>query len=70
MRSTDSAVYCVVAGDGRIETGETELAFGLNDIFVIPSWRAHRFVDDSACVLFGFSDRAAQEALGLWREAR
>lgn len=70
MRSTDSAVYCVVAGDGRIETDETELAFGLNDIFVTPSWPAHRFVADSACVLFGFSDRAAQEALGLWREAR
>jgi gentisate 1,2-dioxygenase len=70
VRSTDSAVYCVVEDNGRVETDTTELAFGPDDIFVIPSWHVHRFVAESACVLFGFSDRAAQEALGLWREAR
>jgi len=71
VRSTDSAVYCVVAGDGRVETDETELALRPQRYFrhtVVA--RAHRVVADSARVLFGFSDRATQEALGLWREAR
>ena len=38
------------------------------DIFVVPSWQQviHEASEDT--VLFSFSDRAAQKALGFWRE--
>ena len=53
----------------RPETGTTErYAFGLHDVFVVPPWCPHRFQAEAECVLFSFSDRAAQEALGFWRE--
>ena len=37
-------------------------------MFVVPSWAwtAHEAAEDA--VLFSFSDRPAQKALGLWRE--
>jgi gentisate 1,2-dioxygenase len=39
-----------------------------SDVFVVPSWAqvSHQAAGDA--VLFSFSDRAAQKALGLWRE--
>ena len=67
-RSTDATVFCVAEGRGRSHIGETTLDWGLHDIFVVPSWRpvSHEALDDT--VLFSFSDRAAQKALGVWRE--
>ena len=67
-RSTDAAVYCCVEGRGRTQVGGTSLAWKEHDIFVIPSWCpvSHEAQQDS--VLFSFSDRPAQKALGLWRE--
>jgi gentisate 1,2-dioxygenase len=35
---------------------------------VVPPWTPHHFKTDRECVLFSYSDRAAQEALGFWRE--
>jgi gentisate 1,2-dioxygenase len=68
-RSTDSTVYCVAEGRGQTHIGDTTFAWGPHDIFVSPSWKpvVHEAVDES--VIFSFSDRAAQKALGLWREA-
>jgi gentisate 1,2-dioxygenase len=39
-------------------------------VFVVPSWAKviHQATVDA--VLFSFSDRPVQQALGLWREAR
>jgi gentisate 1,2-dioxygenase len=72
VRSTDGTVFNVVEGRGSIETGEGEkrqrLDFGPHDVFVVPPWESYRFRAESECVLFSFSDRAAQEALGVWRE--
>jgi gentisate 1,2-dioxygenase len=67
-RSTDGTVFCVVEGKGSVEIGETRWPFFLHDIFVAPSWEFYRLRADSDCVLFSYSDRAAQEALGFWRE--
>ena len=67
-RSTDGAVYCVVEGRGAIVFGDERREFAAHDCFVIPPWQAHRFTAQSDCVLFSFSDRAAQEALGFWQE--
>ncbi len=68
-RSTDGSVYCVVEGKGSIHIGATRYDFAPHDVFVVPSWEAHRFHAAADCFLFSYSDRAAQEALGFWREA-
>jgi gentisate 1,2-dioxygenase len=67
-RATDGTVYCVVEGRGRSRVGEESFAWEQHDVFVVPSWCrvAHEAEEDS--VLFSYSDRPAQKALGLWRE--
>ncbi|HEY6240983.1 MAG TPA: gentisate 1,2-dioxygenase [Burkholderiales bacterium] len=67
-RCTDGTVFCVVEGQGSIAIGETHFEFAPKDVFVVPSWERYRFSAKTACVIFSYSDRAAQEALGFWRE--
>ncbi|HVB49641.1 MAG TPA: gentisate 1,2-dioxygenase [Burkholderiales bacterium] len=69
-RSTDATVYSVVEGIGKVKIGTQSFAFGPRDTFVVPSWHAANFQAQSECVLFSYSDRPAQVALGLWREKR
>jgi len=68
-RSTDATVYCVSEGHGRSQVGDSTFAWGPHDIFVVPSWHPVSHQAEGEAVLFSFSDRAAQKALGLWREA-
>jgi gentisate 1,2-dioxygenase len=67
-RSTDGTVYCVVEGSGRSHVGDKSFEWEAHDVFVVPSWSkvSHQAVEDA--VLFSFSDRPVQKALGLWRE--
>jgi gentisate 1,2-dioxygenase len=67
-RSTDGTVYCCVEGRGTIRIGDEEFEFGPRDVFVAPSWQARTFTASTDAVLFGYSDRPVQEALGLLRE--
>ena len=71
-RSTDAAVYCVAEGAGRSNIGGTEFDWQKNDVFVVPSWCpvSHQTTAENhgEAVLFSFSDRPVQKALGLWRE--
>ena len=69
-RSTDSTVFCVTEGRGETRVGDTVLAWEPNDIFVVPSWAPASHRAEEQAVLFSFSDRAAQKALGLWREEK
>ena len=69
-RATDGTVYSVIEGEGRVVIGAEEFDFEPRDIFVVPSWTPLRLAARSECVLFSFSDRPAQEAMGLWREKR
>jgi gentisate 1,2-dioxygenase len=46
------------------------LAWKANDVFVVPGWLKHTHHAFNDTVLFGFSDRSAQEKLGLWRERK
>lgn len=69
-RRTDGTVFHAIEGSGACHVGGAVLRFGPRDTFVVPSWAEHRFVTDSECVLFSFSDRPVQRALGLWREWR
>jgi gentisate 1,2-dioxygenase len=67
-RSTDGTVFNVVEGSGRIAFDDSSIAFAPHDVFVVPPWTSYRLTTDSECVLFSYSDRAAQETLGFWRE--
>jgi gentisate 1,2-dioxygenase len=69
-RGTDGTVFSVVEGEGETVVGDTTLRWKPRDIFVVPSWHAHRHHASSDAVLFSFSDRPVQDALGLWREER
>ena len=69
-RSTDGTVFVAVEGRGRSEIGGVSFDWNENDIFVAPSWATQQQFAESEAVLFSFSDRAAQEKLGLWREQR
>lgn len=67
-RATDAAVFSVVEGKGRTRIGEHQFDWGPRDIFVVPSWYPVSIQTEQDAVLFSFSDRPAQQALGLWRE--
>ncbi|NBS56621.1 MAG: gentisate 1,2-dioxygenase [Betaproteobacteria bacterium] len=69
-RSTDGTIYSVAEGTGTVRIGEESFAFEPRDTFVVPSWQPVRFETDSDAVLFSYSDRPAQIALGLHRENR
>jgi gentisate 1,2-dioxygenase len=67
-RSTDATVFCVAEGQGQSRIGKETFAWGQHDIFMVPSWVpvVHEAQEES--VVFSFSDRPIQKALGLWRE--
>jgi gentisate 1,2-dioxygenase len=67
-RSTDSTVYCVAEGRGCSHIGDRSFEWSKRDIFVVPSWCSVSHDAAEEAVLFSFSDRPAQKALGLWRE--
>ena len=69
-RSTDGTIYSVVEGGGRVNIGSESFDFEPRDTFVVPSWTPLRIETTSETVLFSFSDRPGQEAMGLWREKR
>ncbi len=73
-RQTDGAVYSVVEGEGEVAIARGErqwrFAFGPRDHFVVPSWHTARLSSAGGCVLFSFSDRPVQQALGIHREER
>ena len=73
-RQTDGAIYSVVEGSGRATIGFGEkmqvFDFAPRDHFVVPSWHTLELEAKDECVLFSFSDRPVQQAVGLWREER
>ena len=67
-RSTDATVFCVAQGRGRSLVGDNSFEWVEHDVFVVPSWCPVTHEVRQESVLFSFSDRPAQKALGLWRE--
>jgi gentisate 1,2-dioxygenase len=67
-RSTDGTVYCAVEGRGRTRIDGKMFEWETQDVFVAPSWSRVEHEAGADAVLFSFSDRPAQRALGLWRE--
>ena len=73
-RTTENTVYSVVEGKGRVIVGDggdsRVIAWKPRDIFALPCWVPHRLEADDDATLFSYSDRTAQEKLGLLREDR
>ena len=67
-RATDATVFSVVEGRGRTTIGGVTVNWGPRDTFVAPSWQPVTLEAEQETVIFSFSDRPAQKALGLWRE--
>ncbi len=69
-RSSDSMVFVVVEGSGRIDVAGQRLDFAPHDVIVVPGWLPYSLHADDDAVLFSYSDRVAQEKLGFFREQR
>jgi len=69
-RCTDSTVHVCLEGEGLALVGDQTWQFRRDDIFVAPSWQTMQLKCERDAVLFSFSDRPIQSALGLWREER
>jgi gentisate 1,2-dioxygenase len=67
-RSTEGTVFNVVEGNGSIAIGEEFYNFAPHDVFVVPPWYSYHIEARVEVVLFSYSDKAAQEALGFWKE--
>jgi gentisate 1,2-dioxygenase len=70
IRSTDGMVVAVAEGSGAATIGDETFRFQARDTIAVPGWTWRRFKATSDCFLFCFSDRVAQEKLGLFREER
>jgi gentisate 1,2-dioxygenase len=67
-RGTDATVFHVIEGRGSARIASKDYSFGARDTFVVPSWQACSLSAAADTVLFSFSDRPVQRAVGLWRE--
>jgi gentisate 1,2-dioxygenase len=67
-RQTDGAIYSVVEGRGTATIGGERFAFGPRDTFVVPSWAPLQLSAPEDAVLFSYSDRPVQTAMGVLRE--
>jgi gentisate 1,2-dioxygenase len=68
-RATDGTVFVCAEGQGTTKVGDKVLEWGPNDVFVVPPWQPYSHTAAKDSVLFSISDRPAQEALGIFREA-
>lgn len=70
IRSTDAVVMAVGEGAVEVQAGDKTFDLGESDVAVAPGWTWRRFRARRDSFVFCFSDRVAQEKLGLWREER
>lgn len=66
-RSTESQVFVVVEGEGSIDIDDLSEDAESCKVLVAPPWSQVSFKAKSNLVVFSYSDRAAQRALGFWR---
>ena len=69
-RSSDGMVFIGVEGRGRIEVDGSSFEMEPHDVAVVPGWMKYTLHAVSDWTAFSFSDRAAQERLGFFREQR
>jgi gentisate 1,2-dioxygenase len=69
-RSSDSVVFAVVEGRGELDVAGARFDIAPRDVFVVPGWLVHTIRADEELVVFSYSERAAQDRLGFYREQR
>jgi gentisate 1,2-dioxygenase len=69
-RSSDSMVFAVVEGRGAIDIAGARFDLAPHDVAVVPGWLIYSIRADDDLVLFSYSERAAQDKLGFFREQR
>jgi gentisate 1,2-dioxygenase len=69
-RATDGTIFVVVEGRGSARVDGEDIALQPRDTLVVPSWRELVLEAETDLVVFGYSDRTAQEKLRLFREHR
>jgi gentisate 1,2-dioxygenase len=69
-RSSDGMILVGVEGRGRLEVAGESFEIAPRDVAVVPGWMAYTLHAAGDWVAFSFSDRAAQEKLGFFREQR
>lgn len=69
-RSSDGTIFVVVEGEGTALVEGKEHRLAERDVLAVPSWNEVRIQAQTDLVLFGFSDKASQEKLNLYRELR
>lgn len=70
MRSTDGWVMALAEGALTVQVGDKRMDLAESDVAVAPGWAWRSFRAEKDSFLFCFSDRVAQEKLGLYREER
>src|SRR6185295_17456564 len=66
-RSSDSMVFVVVEGRGAFDIAGAELDVAPHDVIVVPGWLRYAIRADGDLVVFSYSERAAQDRLGMFR---
>ena len=69
-RSSDSMVFVAVEGRGAIDVAGARFDLAPQDVAVVPGWLPYTIRADDDLVLFSYSERAAQDRLGWFREQR
>ena len=70
LRSTDGRTIVVLEGEVTFEIDGKTLHASESDVACIPAWMWGQMRASKDAVVFTFSDRAAQEKLGFYREER
>lgn len=70
QRATDGRTIVCAEGEIVLDVGGKTFTLGESDIAVVPAWTWHSLRANKNAVAFTFSDRSAQEKLGIWREER
>lgn len=69
-RATDNQVVVVSEGSISVAIGDKQFDLGENDVMALPGWTWRTIKASDDAVLFFFSDRSAQEHLGIWKEEK
>ncbi len=69
-RATENAVFVGVEGRASLTIAGRVFDLKPRDVVVVPGWVSYSLAANEDAVVFTFSDRVAQEKLGLFREAR
>jgi gentisate 1,2-dioxygenase len=69
-RCTDGTVHVCLEGSAEVRVADEVWRLAENDVVVVPSWHTVSLRAERQALLFSFSDRPVQQALGLWREQR